>query len=160
MQLMSPVCSCSNAVTATRTGGAGRSCIRTVVRPLLPARRRTLACKYLLDSDSAHLAKTLLSGTMLSALSTSAFTKSRKALARTAAVDGFLTSAARLFRVNDREELQDLLAALILSECVYKKLEMPPDQLREKIAEFLADFPPELVHIEAVQLSLESVTQK
>jgi hypothetical protein len=56
--------------------------------------------------------------------------------------------------------LQDLLAALILSECVYKKLEMPPDQLREVIAEFLADFPPELVHIEAVQLSLEDVTQK
>jgi hypothetical protein len=56
--------------------------------------------------------------------------------------------------------LQDLLAALILSECVYKKLEMPPGQLREKIAEFLADFPPELVHIEAVQLSLEDVTQK
>jgi hypothetical protein len=56
--------------------------------------------------------------------------------------------------------LQDLLAALILSECVYKKLEMPPGQLSEKIAEFLADFPPELVHIEAVQLSLEDVTQK
>jgi hypothetical protein len=56
--------------------------------------------------------------------------------------------------------LQDLLAALILSECVYKKLEMPPAQLREVIAEFLADFPPELVHIEAVQLSLEDVTQK
>jgi hypothetical protein len=56
--------------------------------------------------------------------------------------------------------LQDLLAALILSECVYKKLEMPPAQLRAKIAEFLADFPPELVHIEAVQLSLEDVTQK
>ncbi|KAF6262739.1 hypothetical protein COO60DRAFT_1699155 [Scenedesmus sp. NREL 46B-D3] len=36
---------------------------------------------------------------------------------------------------------------------------MPPGQLREKIAEFLADFPPELVHIEAVQLSLEDVTQ-
>lgn len=56
--------------------------------------------------------------------------------------------------------LQDLLAGLVLSECVYKKLEMPPEQLADKIAEFLADFPPELLHIEAVQLSLEGVSQK
>lgn len=56
--------------------------------------------------------------------------------------------------------LQDLLAALVLSECVYKKLEMPAEQLGRIISEFTADFPPELVHIEAVQLSLEDVTQK
>jgi hypothetical protein len=69
----------------------------------------------LLDSDSAQLAKTLLSGTMLSALSTSAFTKARKSLARKAAVDGFLTTAARLFRVNDREELQVTITELCMS---------------------------------------------
>jgi len=56
--------------------------------------------------------------------------------------------------------LKDLLAALILSECVYKKLEMPPEQLAAKISEFLSDFPPEMVHIEAVQLSRHDVPQK
>jgi hypothetical protein len=99
--------------TAIRTNVAGRPSSKGVVRPLLPARRRSIACNYLLDSDSAQLAKTLLSGTMLSALSTSAFNRTRKDLARKAAVDGFLTTAARLFRVNDREELQVSLAGTI-----------------------------------------------
>jgi hypothetical protein len=103
--------------TALRTGVAGLPCVKGVVRPLLPARRRTIACKYLLDSDSAQLVKTLLSGTMLSALSTSAFSKARKSLARKAAVDGFLTTAARLFRVNDRGELQVTIKELRMIRC-------------------------------------------
>lgn len=52
------------------------------------------------------------------------------------------------------------MAALILSECVYKKMEMSPAQLTKKISDFMAEFPRELVHIEAVQLSLVDVTQK
>lgn len=55
---------------------------------------------------------------------------------------------------------QDLLAALVLSECVYKKLEMPPHQLANTVASFLADFPPDLVHLEALQLSRDDITQK
>lgn len=55
---------------------------------------------------------------------------------------------------------QDLLAALVLSECVYKKLEMPPQQLADTVGAFLADFPPDLVHLEALQLSRDDVTQK
>jgi hypothetical protein len=53
-----------------------------------------------------------------------------------------------------------VLAALVLSECVYKKLEMPPDQLAATVASFLADFPPDLVHLEALQLSRSDITQK
>lgn len=56
--------------------------------------------------------------------------------------------------------LQDLLAALILSECVYKKLEMPPEQLAATVSTFLADFPADLVHLEALQLSRDDITQK
>lgn len=55
---------------------------------------------------------------------------------------------------------QDLLAALVLSECVYKKLEMPPQQLADTVGALLADFPPDLVHLEALQLSRDDVTQK
>ncbi len=56
--------------------------------------------------------------------------------------------------------LQDTLAALILSECTYKKLEMDDEQLAAKITEFLGQFPSELVHLEAVQASLLDVPQK
>jgi hypothetical protein len=56
--------------------------------------------------------------------------------------------------------LQDMLAALILSECVYKKLEMPPEQLAATVSSFLADFPADLVHLEALQLSRDDITQK
>lgn len=55
---------------------------------------------------------------------------------------------------------QDLLAALILSECVYKKLEMPPEALAATVASFLADFPSDIVHLEALQLSRDDITQK
>lgn len=55
---------------------------------------------------------------------------------------------------------QDLLAALVLSECVYKKVEMSPPELVDTVASFLADFPPDLVHLEALQLSREDITQK
>jgi hypothetical protein len=48
----------------------------------------------------------------------------------------------------------------VLSECVYKKVEMPPEDLAEKIREFLSDFPADLVHIDTVQLSLNDVPQK
>ena len=56
--------------------------------------------------------------------------------------------------------VQDTLAALVLSECVYKKVEMPPEELAEKIREFLSDFPADLVHIDTVQLSLDDLPQK
>lgn len=56
--------------------------------------------------------------------------------------------------------LQDTLAALVLSECVYKKVEMSNEEMVGKISEFLADFPPELVHLEAVQCSLNDLPQK
>jgi hypothetical protein len=56
--------------------------------------------------------------------------------------------------------VQDLLAALVLSECVYKKLEMPPQQLVATVASYLADFPVDLVHLEALQLSRDDITQK
>eukprot|EP00879_Flechtneria_rotunda_P014549 GHRR01015204.1.p1 GENE.GHRR01015204.1~~GHRR01015204.1.p1 ORF type:complete len:259 (+),score=66.55 GHRR01015204.1:88-864(+) len=125
----------------------------------IPRRLRIKPCKYaFVDNEMSELVQRLISGTMLSAsaLSTSALTK---AVARRAAVDGFVMECCRAFSVSDKDELQDLLAALILSECVYKKLEMPPDQLGQKISEFLASFPPELVHLEAVQLTLEDVPQ-
>ena len=55
---------------------------------------------------------------------------------------------------------QDLLAALVLCECVYKKVDMPPQQLVDTVGAFLADFPPGLVSVEAVQLSHNGVEQR
>jgi hypothetical protein len=43
---------------------------------------------------------------------------------------------------------------------VYKKVEMPPEALVATVAAYLADFPPELVHLEVVQLSRDDITQK
>jgi hypothetical protein len=43
---------------------------------------------------------------------------------------------------------------------VYKKLEMPPQQLAETLAAFVAQFPPGLLHLEAVQLSRADAPQK
>lgn len=81
--------------------------VHTYVRPLLTRRRLRLCCQYaLLDSESAELVRQLVSGTMLSAISTSAISRAQKKLARRAAIDGFVTTAARLFQVNDKDELQ------------------------------------------------------
>lgn len=55
---------------------------------------------------------------------------------------------------------QDTLAALILSECAYKKVEMSDEQVAQKITEFMSEFPSELLHIEMVQASLNEVPQK
>eukprot|EP00878_Enallax_costatus_P032065 GHUV01035163.1.p1 GENE.GHUV01035163.1~~GHUV01035163.1.p1 ORF type:complete len:162 (+),score=26.22 GHUV01035163.1:662-1147(+) len=140
--------------------GSRVACKRCPARPLLPRRHRIQPCQYAILETGDFVSSELVKGLMLSAVTTSALKKASSALARKAAVDAFVSRCCMQFNVSDKDELQDLLAALILSECVYKKLEMPPEQLAAKISDFMAEFPTELVHIEAVQLSLEDVTQK
>jgi hypothetical protein len=53
-----------------------------------------------------------------------------------------------------------LLAALVLCECVYKKIDMDEQMLLAMISEFLSDFPPDLVHIDTVQVSHNGVPQR
>lgn len=55
---------------------------------------------------------------------------------------------------------QDFLAALILCECVYKKIDMSEQELLAMINEFIAPFPPGLFHIDTVQLSHNGVPQR
>jgi hypothetical protein len=82
------------------------------------------------------------------------------ALWRRASRQGFVQEVCRTFNVGSTEELQDLLAALILCECVYKKIDMSEQQLVDTISEYLSDFPPGLVHIDTVQLSHNGVPQR
>ncbi|KAI8463206.1 MAG: hypothetical protein J3K34DRAFT_496264 [Monoraphidium minutum] len=81
------------------------------------------------------------------------------ALWRRASRQTFAQEVCRKFNVGSPEELQDLLAALVLCECVYKKIDMDEAALAATISEFLADFPPGLVHIDTVQLSHNGVPQ-
>lgn len=55
---------------------------------------------------------------------------------------------------------QDMLAALILCECVYKKVDMDEQSLVDTVTEFMADFPPGLFTIDTVQLSHNGVPQR
>jgi hypothetical protein len=48
----------------------------------------------------------------------------------------------------------------VLCECVYKKIDMPEEEVAATISSFLADFPPGLVHIDTVQLSHNGVPQR
>ncbi len=55
---------------------------------------------------------------------------------------------------------KDYLATLVLSECVYKKVEMPVDDLAATIAKFTAQFPPGWVQLDVVQVSLDNIEQQ
>lgn len=54
---------------------------------------------------------------------------------------------------------QELVHAIVLSECVYKVLEMPGERVAETVAAFLSQFPPQLVALRAVQPSLPDLPQ-
>lgn len=54
---------------------------------------------------------------------------------------------------------QDLLACLVLSECVYKKVEMGDAELADKISAFASQFPAAWLQLEAVQVSLPDLPQ-
>lgn len=51
------------------------------------------------------------------------------------------------------------MAALILSECVYKRVDMSEGEMVGIMSEFVGQFPAELLHLEAVQCSLTDVPQ-
>lgn len=70
-----------------------------------------------------------------------------------------LQQACRLLRLEVPNDLQDLIASLILSECVYKKLELDEQRVADKIAESVSAFPPGWVQLKAVQLSLAGIPQ-
>ncbi|GLC44700.1 hypothetical protein PLESTB_000973200 [Pleodorina starrii] len=70
-----------------------------------------------------------------------------------------LQQVCRLLRLEGAEELQDLIASLILSECVYKKLELDEEGVAAKVTEFVSSFPPGWVQLQAVQLSLSGIPQ-
>ncbi|MEW5314731.1 MAG: hypothetical protein WDW38_006203 [Sanguina aurantia] len=57
------------------------------------------------------------------------------------------------------EELQDLLACTILSEVVYKKMEMNEAELADKMSEYVALLPPGWLQLESVQVSLNGIPQ-
>ncbi|KAF8058465.1 hypothetical protein HT031_005589 [Scenedesmus sp. PABB004] len=150
---------CPARVARARVGDADAAAARG---PRAPRPRGRIACASYSGggADVLDVMRSLAQGAGLSLLSGTALRSASSALARRAARDALLTSCARVFGVADEEELQDLLACLVLSECVYKKLEMPPAALGETIAGMLGDFPRELVHLEAVQLSRDDVPQK
>ncbi|KIY97007.1 hypothetical protein MNEG_10957 [Monoraphidium neglectum] len=97
-------------------------------------------------------------GPMLPGLLT-ATTALSNALWRRASRQSFVQEVCRAFNCGSQEELQDLLAALVLCECVYKKIDMDEQMLLAMISEFLSDFPPDLVHIDTVQVSHNGVPQ-
>ncbi|EFJ53181.1 hypothetical protein VOLCADRAFT_86206 [Volvox carteri f. nagariensis] len=70
-----------------------------------------------------------------------------------------LSQACRRLRLESADELQDLIASLILSECVYKKLELDEAGVVAKVTEFVSSFPPGWVELQAVQLSLSGIPQ-
>ena len=49
---------------------------------------------------------------------------------------------------------------MILSECVYKKVEISWEALAQTVSEFAHEFPPGLVDVDAVQCSLQDVPHK
>ena len=56
--------------------------------------------------------------------------------------------------------LQDFLASVVLSECVYKKMEMADGDVAGKIAAFASEFPQSWLQLEHVQLSLTDIPQQ
>lgn len=58
------------------------------------------------------------------------------------------------------DHIQDNLASLVLSECAYKKLELEQEDLAAKISEFVSQFPPGWLRLQAVQLSLDNLPQQ
>lgn len=74
--------------------------------------------------------------------------------------EGVLPRARSLLKCASAEELQDVLACLVLSECVYKKLEMDAGAVVQRISEYLYQFPPQLrPTLETVQLTLSDIPQ-
>ncbi|GIL88442.1 hypothetical protein Vretifemale_16406 [Volvox reticuliferus] len=73
--------------------------------------------------------------------------------------NGPLSQACKLLRLEGAGELQDLIASLILSECVYKKLELDEEGVAAKVSEIVSGFPPGWVQLQAVQLSLAGIPQ-
>eukprot|EP00798_Chlamydomonas_sp_ICE-L_P000105 gene105-5516_t len=68
-------------------------------------------------------------------------------------------AAASALGLQNADELQDYLASMILSECVYKKFELSPSGLAETITDYVNSFPPGWVNLEAVQVSMDSIEQ-
>lgn len=56
--------------------------------------------------------------------------------------------------------MQDLLACTILSEVVYKKMEMNEAELADKMSEYVALLPPGWLQLESVQVSLNGIPQQ
>lgn len=55
---------------------------------------------------------------------------------------------------------QDFLASLILCECVYKKVELSQEDLRQTISAMLCAFPPGWVQLDAVEISRSDLQQQ
>ncbi|GFR43454.1 hypothetical protein Agub_g4537 [Astrephomene gubernaculifera] len=70
-----------------------------------------------------------------------------------------LAQACRLLRLEGTDEMQDLIASLVLSECVYKKLELSEQDVAAKVSEFLATFPPGWVQLDSMQITLQEIPQ-
>ena len=57
-------------------------------------------------------------------------------------------------------QLQDFLACLILSECVYKKMELSQDDLAATVSSYVSLFPEGWVQLQAVQTSINDIPQQ
>jgi hypothetical protein len=56
--------------------------------------------------------------------------------------------------------MQELVHAIVLSECVYKVLEMPDEDVAGVLTQFLSQFPSQLVTLRSIQPSLRDLPQK
>jgi hypothetical protein len=56
--------------------------------------------------------------------------------------------------------LQEVIHSMVLSECVYKLLEMPHEDVASAVTSYLSQFPSQLVSLRSIQPSLTDLPQK
>ena len=63
-------------------------------------------------------------------------------------------------RLSPCNRTQDFLASLILSECVYKKVELNSEGLAATVSSYVSLFPEGWVQLQAVQTSIDDIPQQ